>query len=177
MAGRGAADLGEAVRRIRVVHAAALNGEARKGLQLFYGILVQHFASLAGGSGPLPLAHLDALVAPLVELTPQVPFYAATLARARLGRAQERLAAALRDPVGRADAWPAPRDLLLLKLFATVFPATGVWAPGMVGGTAGAAACVGRLVLRAQLACTQQLLQTAPPSRRPLPLQTSGTRC
>lgn len=40
-AGRSAADLGELIRRIRVVHAAALNSENRKGLQLLYGILVQ----------------------------------------------------------------------------------------------------------------------------------------
>ncbi len=40
-AGRSAADLGELVRRMRVVHAAALNSENRKGLQLLYGILVQ----------------------------------------------------------------------------------------------------------------------------------------
>lgn len=70
--------------RIRVVHAASLNAEHRQGLQLLYGILVQHFASLAGsaslagddvagdGGRRLPLAHLDALVPHLVELTPQV---------------------------------------------------------------------------------------------------------
>jgi hypothetical protein len=54
-----------------------------------------------------------------------VPFYAATLARARLQKAQARLAERLRDPELRADAWPEPRVLLLLKLFATVFPASG----------------------------------------------------
>ncbi|KAL4451742.1 hypothetical protein ABPG75_007404 [Micractinium tetrahymenae] len=125
--GRSAADLAELIRRMRVVHAASLNGQNRKGLQLLYGILVQHFASLAGGGrggrAP-PMAHLDALVQPLLELTPQVPFYAATLARARLQRAQQRLAECLRDPELRAEAWPAPRVLLLLKLLATVFPAS-----------------------------------------------------
>lgn len=65
---------------------------------------------------------------------PQVPFYAATLARARLQKAQERLAECLRDPVLRADAWPAPRALLLLKLFATVFPASGAAACAARGG-------------------------------------------
>ena len=112
---------------MRVVHAASLNTGNRKGLQLLYGILVQHFASLAGAA-ELPLEHLDALVGHLVELTPQVPFYGATLARARLQRAQERLGECLRDPALRADAWPAPRVLLLLKLFATVFPASGAQA-------------------------------------------------
>lgn len=73
--GRSAADLAELVRRIRVVHAASLNGQNRKGLQLLYGILVQHFASLAGGGRggqAAALPHLDALVQPLLELTPQV---------------------------------------------------------------------------------------------------------
>ena len=50
------------MRRIRVVHAASLNGENRKRLQLLYGILVQHFASLAGSRGWLPMEQLDALL-------------------------------------------------------------------------------------------------------------------
>lgn len=66
-------------------------------LQLLYGNLVQHFVGLAGGRPPA-LAHLDALTPALVAAAAEVPFYAATLARARLGRAQQRLAAALKDP-------------------------------------------------------------------------------
>jgi hypothetical protein len=66
-------------------------------LQLLYGFLVQHFVELAGGQPPL-LAHLDAMTPAIVATAAEVPFYAATLARARLGRAQQRLAAALKDP-------------------------------------------------------------------------------
>lgn len=66
-------------------------------MQLLYGFLVQHFVELAGQSPPA-LAHLDALTPVLVAAAAEVPFYAATLARARLARAQQRLAAALRDP-------------------------------------------------------------------------------
>lgn len=51
-----------------------------------------------------------------------MPFYAATLARAHLTKAQRRLAARLKDPLGRADAWPPARTLLLLKLLAAAFP-------------------------------------------------------
>jgi len=51
-------------------------------LQVLYGILIQHFAMLAGES-PLPLAHLDAMVPLLLPMTAEVPFYAATVARAR----------------------------------------------------------------------------------------------
>ena len=50
--------------------------------QVFYGILFQHFATLAG-EVPLPMAHLDALVPLLLPMTAEVPFYAATVARAR----------------------------------------------------------------------------------------------
>ena len=67
-------------------------------VQVLYGILVQHFASLAG-QAPLPTAHLEALAAQLLDLTAEVPFYAATVARARLSRLQERLASALSDAV------------------------------------------------------------------------------
>ena len=66
--------------------------------QVFYGILVQHLAMLAGAV-PLPMAHLDVLTVHLLELTSDVPFYAATVARARLARLQQRLAAALTNPV------------------------------------------------------------------------------
>ena len=120
-AGLGPRDLGELVRRMRVCHLAQLSTDNRKSAQLLYGLLVQHFASLAGGTPP-PLGHLDALLPHLLQMTAQVPFYAATLARARLVRAQARLAAALKDPLARADAWPAPRTLLLLKLLAALFP-------------------------------------------------------
>ena len=67
-------------------------------MQVLYGILVQHFAILAG-QAPLPIAHLEALTKQLLDLTAEVPFYAATVARARLSRLQERLESALSDPV------------------------------------------------------------------------------
>lgn len=67
-------------------------------LQVLYGILVQHFADLAG-QAPLPMAHLDALTGQLLDLTGEVPFYAATVARARLSRVQERLSTVLSDSV------------------------------------------------------------------------------
>ena len=62
--------------------------------QVFYGILMQHFANLCGES-PIPVAHLDALVPLLLLATSEVPFYAATVARARLSRLNERLTSAL----------------------------------------------------------------------------------
>jgi nucleolar protein 14 len=114
-------DLGELLRRIRGFNATALSTDGRKKTQVLYGCVVQHYVSMAGAV-PLPLSHLDVLVPHIVDLTPQVPFYAATLARARLQRAHQQMAQRLKDPVMRASAWPAPKTLLLLKLLTTVYP-------------------------------------------------------
>jgi nucleolar protein 14 len=121
--GLGPQQLSELLRRVRAFHAPALNSGGRKKLQALYGVVAQHFSTLAAARPPA-LAHLDTLVPHLLELTPVVPFYAATLARARLVRAQAALAQRLRDPLLRAAAWPPARTLLLLKLLATLFPAS-----------------------------------------------------
>jgi len=129
-------DLNELVRRIRVCNAAALSTGNRKAMQMFYGILVQHFANLsssppkssssssaAAAAGEHAMVdYLNDLLPHILEMTPLVPFYAAALARARLQRAHETMVAALADPIQKARAWPVPRTLALLKLFATVFP-------------------------------------------------------
>lgn len=105
---------------VRFVAASALSC---RHMQVFYGILVQHFAMLAGQQ-PVPVAHLDALTSVLLQLTPDVPFYAATVARTRLEKLHERLAAALADPLeaGPLLGWPGGRQLLQLRLFALLFP-------------------------------------------------------
>jgi nucleolar protein 14 len=102
---------------------------------VFYGFLIQHFAILSGAT-PLPVDHLDALTEILLALTSEVPFYAATVARARLTRIHDSLAAALRNRIqsessgssgsgsSGSSGWPQPRALLQLKLFASLFPVT-----------------------------------------------------
>ena len=62
-------------------------------MQVLYGILVQHFANRAGLEPPA-LKELDVLTAQLLDLTPTVPLYAATVALARLKRLQESLLSA-----------------------------------------------------------------------------------
>lgn len=119
--GLSADDLGEMVARIRAFNAAALATEGRKRMQVFYGCLMQHFVTLAAATPP-EMAHLDALVPHIFALTSHVPFYAATLARTRLTKAHKQLAQRLRDPVLKAQAWPAPRVLLLLRLFTVLYP-------------------------------------------------------
>eukprot|EP00798_Chlamydomonas_sp_ICE-L_P032118 gene32118-16637_t len=134
--GRSAEDLVTAVQRIRAFNAASLAADSKRGLQEFYGILVQHFALLAGEL-PVPIGHLDAMVPMLLAMTQEVPFYAATVARARLKKINSQLSTALGQQYGTSDpstpsssstpttsAFPAPRALLQLKLFATLFPAS-----------------------------------------------------
>lgn len=60
----------------------------------------------------------------LLQLTPEAPFYAATVARTRIDKLHQRLSAALKDPLeaGPLLGWPGPRQLLQLRLFALLFP-------------------------------------------------------
>ena len=68
--------------------------------KVFYGVLVQHFANLAGAVPP-PMDALDILTRQLLDLTPVVPLYAATIALARLSKLQERLSASLSSDAGK----------------------------------------------------------------------------
>ncbi|KAL6784842.1 NOP14 [Auxenochlorella protothecoides x Auxenochlorella symbiontica] len=120
--GLSAAELHETVGALRVTHAAALARDNRAGMQTFYGQLTQHFASVAAAGGQDVSAALDALLPHLLELTAEVPLYAATLARARLSMWSARLGRRLADPGQRADAWPAPGVVAVLLLFLTLFP-------------------------------------------------------
>ncbi|GIL50075.1 hypothetical protein Vafri_6396 [Volvox africanus] len=138
--GRPAEDLHTAISRIRAFNAVTLAADSKRKMQEFYGILVQHFVMEASTS-PLPVASLDTLTRVLLELTPEVPYYAATVARARLGRMAEQLTVALaalggvaaREAAGVAVAaataastpaspWPSSRVVLQLRLFLTLFP-------------------------------------------------------
>ena len=82
--------------------------------QVFYGILVQHFANLAS-QAEMPMAAIDVVTRQLLELTGEVPFYAATVARARLAKAHQRLQSALFSPdAAQTGGWPGE---LLLQAF------------------------------------------------------------
>lgn len=116
-----AGQLQEYIRRIRVCHATSLSTGNKKAMQEVYGIVMQHYASLAHRH-PLPSNSLDALLPHILELTAAVPFYAATLARARLQKAHETMVEALADPVKKAFAWPSLGTLLVVKLFTVIFP-------------------------------------------------------
>ncbi|CAD7704342.1 unnamed protein product [Ostreobium quekettii] len=120
--GRSGADLGQIISRIRTFNSVELAADGKQKLQVLYSFLSQHFAALAGAT-PLPGPLLDALVAPLLDLTARVPFYAASLAQARLQKIRHTVSAGLKDPrpSGRAP-WPSVRSVLLLRLFSVLFP-------------------------------------------------------
>ena len=116
-------DLNEYLHRMMAFNRTLLTTDSRKKMQLLYGFMSQHFMTLAGSSN-LSLPHLDVLTVQLIELTPQIPYYATTLARARLERAHDMLTNRLKDPLLRAKAWPSVRTLLFLRLLTTLFPVT-----------------------------------------------------
>eukprot|EP00271_Cylindrocystis_brebissonii_P001708 TRINITY_DN1198_c4_g1_i1.p1 TRINITY_DN1198_c4_g1~~TRINITY_DN1198_c4_g1_i1.p1 ORF type:complete len:1029 (+),score=344.93 TRINITY_DN1198_c4_g1_i1:40-3126(+) len=122
--GRDTAELQEAIRRIRACNAISLAAENRKKMQVFYSVLLQYFAALAGQS-PLPLSRIDALIPPLLELSATTPLFAAVCARARISRMQEQLTSKLREAGGDGPAlscWPSIRTLLLMRLWTLIFP-------------------------------------------------------
>ncbi|KAK9825822.1 hypothetical protein WJX74_010755 [Apatococcus lobatus] len=126
--GRSNAALAEVVRRIRACNAIPLAAGNRRKIQVFFGILVQHFAMLAS-QHPVPTSRLDVLTAALASIVPEVPFYAATVARARLTQLHELLSTALNKPVAAIEGplgtcWPPARHLLLLQLWSLLFPAS-----------------------------------------------------
>ena len=106
--------------RIRKCHAPTLKEDNRKKTQTYFGLLLHRFEVLAGVL-PLPVAHLDAVAANIATVAASVPFFCATAARARLEKMSARLRRSLRD---NETGWPPARTLLLLALFADIFPTT-----------------------------------------------------
>ncbi|KAK9802968.1 hypothetical protein WJX73_000915 [Symbiochloris irregularis] len=107
--------------RLRSAHSAELAADKRLKLQAFYGILLQHFAWCARQQ-LVPMDKVDVLSIQLLEMTAEVPLYAATAARARLSRFLEQLHQGLSEDGD--GGWPSVQTLLLLRLFILLFPAS-----------------------------------------------------
>jgi nucleolar protein 14 len=115
------------ISRIRACNAPTLAAENRKHIQTLLGLLLQRFEVLAGES-PLPKDHLDVLSRHIVDLSGQVPFFAATAVKARIEKMSSRLRQALRNG---ETGWPPSRTILLLSLFTAIFPTTDKTHPVM----------------------------------------------
>ena len=109
-----------ALERIRKCHAPTLKEDNRKKMQSFLGLLLQRFEMLSGQS-PLPVDYLDVLAVNIAAVANIVPFFAVTSARARLEKMAARLRQRLRDG---ETGWPPARTILLISLFADIFPTT-----------------------------------------------------
>ncbi|KAL2940728.1 Nucleolar protein 14 [Bienertia sinuspersici] len=95
---RSSDDIIEAIRRIRVYNAIALAAENRKKMQVFYGLLLQYFATLANQK-PLKFQLLNLLVKPLMEMSTDSDI-----------------------KHSEKSCWPSLKTLLLLRLWSMIFP-------------------------------------------------------
>ncbi|KAL3511019.1 hypothetical protein ACH5RR_030420 [Cinchona calisaya] len=109
----------EAVRRIRAFNAINVAAENRKKMQVFYGVLLQYFAVLASKK-PLNFKRLNLLVKPLVEMSAEVPYFAAICARQRLLRTRIQFSEDVKT-TGKS-CWPSLKTIFLLRLWSMIFP-------------------------------------------------------
>ncbi|XP_021315627.1 nucleolar protein 14 isoform X1 [Sorghum bicolor] len=117
--GRSEAEIVEIISRIRTCNSIRLAAENRRKMQVFYGVLLQYFATLATQS-PVKFRIIDTLVKPLIEMSGETPYFAAICARERLIHTRTRLCEDIKVP-GKSS-WPNLKTLLLLRLWSLIFP-------------------------------------------------------
>ena len=64
---------------------------------MFYGVLLQYFAVLAN-TRPLNIELLDLLVKPLMEMSVEIPYFAAICARQRILRTRTQFCELIKNP-------------------------------------------------------------------------------
>ncbi|KAI3838559.1 hypothetical protein MKW92_014493 [Papaver armeniacum] len=116
---RSDADIIEAINRIRACNGVRLAAENREKMQIFYANLLMYFAILTTKK-PLNFKLLNLLVKPLVEMSMDIPFYAAVCARERLCLTRELFCKDVHNP-GKS-CWPSMKTLCLLRLWSITFP-------------------------------------------------------
>nr|VDD22398.1 unnamed protein product [Brassica oleracea] len=116
---RSNADVVTIVNRIRTTDSIKLAAENRKKMQVFYGILLQYFAVLANKK-PLNIELLNMLVKPLIEMSGEIPYFAAICARQRLLKTRAQFCEAIKNP--EDGCWPSLKTLFLLRLWSMIFP-------------------------------------------------------
>lgn len=109
----------EAIRRIRAFNAIHVAAENRKKMQVFYGVLLQYFAVLASKK-PLNFKLLNFLVKPLMEMSAEIPYFAAICARQRLLHTRAQFSEDIKT-TGKS-CWPSLKTVFLLRLWSMIFP-------------------------------------------------------
>ncbi|GAV69844.1 Nop14 domain-containing protein [Cephalotus follicularis] len=107
------------INRIRGTNAIKLAAENRKKMQVFYGVLLQYFAVLANKK-PLEFELLNMLVKPLMEMSVEIPYFAAICARERILQTRTQFCEAIK--ISENGCWPSLKTLFLLKLWSMIFP-------------------------------------------------------
>ncbi|KAK4785244.1 hypothetical protein SAY86_001933 [Trapa natans] len=107
------------INRVRASNAIALAAENRKKIQVFYGVLLQYFAVLAN-TKPLNFELVNMLVKPLVEMSMEIPYFAAICARQRILRTRTQFCEAIKS--SEISSWPSLKTLFLLRLWSMIFP-------------------------------------------------------
>uniref|UniRef100_A0A1J3CFN2 Nucleolar protein 14 n=1 Tax=Noccaea caerulescens TaxID=107243 RepID=A0A1J3CFN2_NOCCA len=107
------------INRIRTSNSIKLAAENRKKMQVFYGILLQYFAVLTNKK-PLNFELLNLLVKPLIEMSLEIPYFAAICARQRLLKTRLQFCEAIKNP--EDGCWPSLKTLFLLRLWSMIFP-------------------------------------------------------
>lgn len=107
------------INRIRASNAIKLAAENRKKMQVFYGVLLQYFAVLANNR-PLNIELLDLLVKPLMDMSAEIPYFAAICARQRILRIRTQFCEIIKNPEN--SCWPSSKTLFLLRLWSLIFP-------------------------------------------------------
>ncbi|KAJ0094969.1 hypothetical protein Patl1_16643 [Pistacia atlantica] len=107
------------INRIRASNAIKLAAENRKKMQVFYGVLLQYFAVLPNKK-PLNFELLNLLVKPLMEMSVEIPYFAAICARQRILRTRTQFCDAIKHPEN--SCWPSLKTLILLRLWSMIFP-------------------------------------------------------
>ncbi|PRQ40602.1 putative nucleolar protein [Rosa chinensis] len=113
------ADIALIIHRIRASNALKLAAENKKKMQVFYGLLLQYFATLANKK-PLNLELLNLLVKPLMEMSMETPYFASICARERILRTRTKFCETVKNP--ESSCWPASKTLFLLRLWSLIFP-------------------------------------------------------
>ncbi|KAJ0914219.1 putative nucleolar protein [Helianthus annuus] len=109
----------EAIRRIRAFNAIKIAAENRKKIQVFYGLLLQYF-SVSANKKPLNFKLLNLLVKPLMEMSIEIPYFAAICARQRLLKTRSLFAEDIKN--SEKSCWPSVKTLFLLRLWSMIFP-------------------------------------------------------
>ncbi|ESW17858.1 hypothetical protein PHAVU_007G274500 [Phaseolus vulgaris] len=116
------------VNRIRKSNPITLAAENRKKMQVFYGILLQYFAVLANKK-PLNIELLNLLVKPLIEMSTEIPYFAAICARRRIESTRKQFIESIKK--SESSSWPSSKTLCLLRLWSMIFPCSDFRHPVM----------------------------------------------